>query len=119
MNRFICSALLALSLVVPALPQQIHTALVGRANPFPSARRYADMWADGNYAYLGSDVASGVLIFDISNPASPVQVANYAPANSQNMEDVKVFNGIGYFASNTNGGVHIVNLADPTHPLPL
>lgn len=109
-----------ISTVVLVLPQStqaqgIHISL--RANPTPRvSRRYADVWADGNYAYLCSDESSGVLIFDISNPDASVQVANYAPVNSQDMEDAKVSNGIGYFASNNGGGVHIVDLSDPTQP---
>ena len=100
---------------VPVLAQA-HITL--RANIAPSAahRRFADIWAEGNYAYMGSDVGSGVLIFDVSNPDLPVLVANYAPANSGDMEDPKVQNGIGYFASNNGGGVHIVDLSDPTNP---
>ena len=98
-----------------AAAQGIHITL--RANPTSRiSRRYADVWADGNYAYLCSDMSSGVLIYDISNPDAPVKVANYAPTNSLDMEDAKVSNGIGYFASNNGGGVHIVDLSDPTHP---
>ena len=110
---FCVSAILITVQVVAA--QGIHITL--RANPTQRiGRRYADVWADGNYAYLCSDQASGVLIFDISNPDSPLQVANYNPPNSLDMEDAKVSNGIGYFASNNGGGVHIVDLSDPTHP---
>src|SRR5205085_8389747 len=105
-----------LSLASVPLVAQAHITL--RANIAPSAahRRFADVWAEGNYAYLGSDVGSGVLIFDISNPDSPVLVANYAPANSGDMEDPKVHDAIGFFASNNGGGVHIVDLSDPTNP---
>ena len=68
-----------------AAAQGIHITL--RANPTSRiSRRYADVWADGNYAYLSSNMSSGVLIYDISNPDAPVKVANYAPANSSDME---------------------------------
>jgi choice-of-anchor B domain-containing protein len=111
------AALFILALVPEAAEAQgIHISL--RANPTPnSRRRYADVWASGNYAYVGSDQTSGVFIFDISNPDAPRQVFRYNPANSTDMEDVKVANGIGYFASNVGGGVHIVDLSNPASPV--
>src|SRR5207245_3174732 len=88
-----------------------------RANTtYRNIRIYSDCCSDINYAYLCSDISSGLLIYDISNPDAPVKVANYAPTNSLDMEDAKVSNGIGYFASNNGGGLHIVDLSDPTHP---
>ncbi|HWK09928.1 MAG TPA: hypothetical protein VNR64_07750, partial [Vicinamibacterales bacterium] len=95
---------------------QAHIALVGAANPTPAHRQYSDVWAEGNYAYVGSDASSGVQIFDISNPTAPTLVATYGGSFTNDMEDVKVVNGIGYFASNLGGGVHIVDLSDPVHP---
>jgi hypothetical protein len=65
---------------------------------------------------MGSDQSTGVLIFDVSNPDAPLLVANYFNKYSYDMEAVKVANGIGYFASNNGGGLHIVNVADPHHP---
>jgi hypothetical protein len=122
-RRVALSLLVFFSLAAILLPQVAqaqgsgtHITLRANRNPFPLHRRYGDVWGEGHYAYLCSDNASGVLIFDIANPSNPVQVANYAPANSFNMEDCHVQNGIGYFASNTGGGIHIVNLSDPTHP---
>lgn len=96
--------------------QGVHVTL--RANPSPKQYDvYSDVVADGNYAYLASDgSAYGVLIYDISNPDVPKLVAHYAPSTSQNMQGVQVSHGIGYFSANNGGGVHIVNLSDPTHP---
>ena len=108
-------------LLMPQQAQAQGTHIVLRANPTPHvSRRYSDIWADGNYAYLCSDQSTGVFIFDISNPDVPVQVAKYAPTGTSNdMEDAKVSNGIGYFASNAGGGLHIVDLSDPVHPVPI
>jgi hypothetical protein len=104
-----------------------------RPNVFPNAssRIYGDIWVDGNYAYLGSDVnGGGVSIFDISVPSNPTFIRN--PANltgpvtmptylGDQMEDIEVYNGIGYFGSDTNvstgTGVDIVDLSDPTNPV--
>ncbi|MCI0335436.1 MAG: hypothetical protein L0228_19690 [Planctomycetes bacterium] len=51
-------------------------SLVGQSNPFPPASSttwsYAEVWGEGNYAYLGSDRSGrGIAIFNISNPANP------------------------------------------------
>ena len=76
--------------------------------------RYSDVWAEGNYAYLGSFDSTGVSIIDISNPANPFLAATYDPGVV--LQDVKVHNGVGYFANDGGGGVHIVDLSDPTSP---
>jgi hypothetical protein len=111
-------ALLTATLATQAVAQGIHITLRGTSNPVPGRYRYSDVVAEGNYAYLASwSTSSGVLIVDISTPEAPKKVATYAPANSKNMQGIAVLNGIGYFASDSGGGVHIVNLSDPVHPV--
>lgn len=123
---------------VRAEDQTFNVTLVGQADPlrpnvFPNAssRIYGDIWVDGNYAYMGSDVnGAGVSIFDISvpsnptfirnplNPTGPITMPTYA---GDQMEDIEVYNGIGYFGSDVNvssgTGVDIVDLSDPTNPV--
>src|SRR5438105_1680677 len=99
-----------------AYGQGIHTTLRAQANPYGAFESYASIWGDGHYAYVGSERRNGVLIYDVSNPDAPVLASYYAPTNSLDMEDVKVANGIGYFASNMGYGLHIVNVADPANP---
>ena len=42
---------------------------VGESDPFPGSPYYADVWAEGNYAYVGSDrPGGGIAIFDIFDP---------------------------------------------------
>jgi hypothetical protein len=100
-----------------------HITLLGEAE-VPGAeqpRHCGDLWAEGNYAYIGSDRHNGgIAIFDISNPASPQFVTEY---EGEEMEDVEVYNGIGYFGSDDNEataatgtGVDIVNLSNPEAP---
>jgi hypothetical protein len=96
-------------------------SLVGESDPIPgsSSLYYGDVWGDGNYAYVGADVnGGGIAIFDISNPASPQFLTEY---EGDQMEDVEVHNGIGYFSSDvsvTSGtGVDIVNLTNPASPV--
>jgi hypothetical protein len=56
--------------------------------------RYTDVWADGNYAYLGTFEEptcdrSGVYISDISDPASPKRVAHIKSPPNTRVNDVK------------------------------
>jgi len=91
--------------------------LVSESDPFSGVRDYGDVWAEGNYAYVGSrdrNSGAGVTIFDISDPSNPLHVSTYV-AGPQ-LQDVKVQDGIGYFASNDGGGVDLVDLSDPTNP---
>jgi len=85
-------------------------------------RHCGDLWAEGDYAYIGSDRSGGgIAIFDVSNPASPQFVIEY---EGEEMEDVEVYNNIGYFGSDDNEstpatgtGVDIVDLSNPASPV--
>ncbi len=115
-----------------AADKTFNVSLVSEIDPLPFSSNlyYGDIWVDGNYAYLGTDVnGGGVSIFDVSDPANPTFIRN--PTNlsgtitkptyvGDQMEDMEVYNGIGYFGSDvstTSGtGVDIVDLSDPTNP---
>lgn len=115
-----------------AADRTFNVSLVSQIDPLPfsTTQYYGDVWVDGNYAYLGADKnGGGVSIFDVSDPAIPTFIRN--PANlsgavtmptyaGDQMEDMEVYNGIGYFSSDvstTSGaGVDIVDLSDPTNP---
>lgn len=91
--------------------------------PESTSRHCGDLWAVGDYAFIGSDrVGGGIAIIDISNPASPQFVTEY---EGNEMEDVEVYNGIGYFGSDLNTvttqtgprtGVDIVDVSNPLNP---
>jgi hypothetical protein len=116
-----------------AVDQTFNVTSVSQLDPLPfsTSQFYGDIWVDGNYAYLGTDVNDGgVSIFDISVPSNPTFIRN--PANpsgpitmptyaGDQMEDMEVYNGIGYFGSdvsvNSGTGVDIVDLSDPTNPV--
>ena len=90
--------------------------LVKQVDPFVGNDRYGDIWGEGNYAYIGSFMGSGVGIIDISTPGSAFLETTYSPASGGQFKDVKVHDGIGYFASDNGGGLHLVDLSDPTTP---
>lgn len=100
---------------VSAPAQEIE--LVAHFDPMPGTA-YSDVWGEGNYAYLATQ-DNGVFIVDISSPDNPQLAAHYLPGQIpyQNFQDVKVANGIGYFASCSGDGLHIVDLSDPSSPV--
>jgi hypothetical protein len=117
-----------------AVDQTFNVTQVSQIDPLPfsGSHFYGDIWVDGNYAYLGTDVnGGGVSIFDISVPSNPTFIRN--PANpsgtitmptylGDQMEDIEVYNGIGYFGSDvttssSGTGVDVVDLSDPANPV--
>ena len=91
---------------------------------------YGDIWAENGYVYVGTDVnGGGMNVFSVANPANPVFLRN--PTNltgtitkptyvGDQFEDVEVWDGIGYFGSDTNSsgtGVDIVDLSIPFDPI--
>ena len=89
--------------------------LVSALEPSTSTT-YGDVWGDGDYAYLGTRGSEGVFIIDISDPEHPLVASQYFPSAGSAPQDVKVQDGIGYFAMN-NGGVDLVDLGDPSQPV--
>ncbi len=116
------SVLAAILLCVSAQAQET-IKLLGQIKPFDVNNRYADVWGEGNYAYVGSFSGSGLMIFDITNPRAPKMVGFYDPPGGERFQDVMVINGIGYFSSDgrlsgdARGGVHIVDVRNPASPV--
>ena len=93
MIGFALSALFSLS------AQAGDITLVGQIDPIKGVDKYSDIWGEGDYAYLGAYSGKKVSILDVSDPAIPSLVSQYAPATGSGaFHDVKVSNGIGYFA---------------------
>ncbi len=84
-----------------------------------ASTEYADVWTEGDLAVIGRFQSDGTVdILDISNPANPILLSTWtAPAASSRFQDVKIVDGIGYFASEGGGGTTIVDLSDPTNPV--
>ena len=108
--------LVAIFLSVPAKAQS-PIKLLGQIDPFDGDNRYADVWGEGNFAYLGSYSGTGIMIIDISTPSAPRLVGHYNPSEGGRFQDVMVINGIGYFSSESRGGVHIVDVRNPASPV--
>jgi choice-of-anchor B domain-containing protein len=98
-------------------------SFVSQVNPFPDQDFYADIWGEGDFAYLaswGPSGATGVLIYDVSDPANPVLATPYnGGPGGLPYQDVKVADGIGYFGldDGSTDGTDIVDLSDPTNPV--
>ena len=125
---------------------------IAEANPFPpvgsSTFSWGDVWSENGYVYVGSDRGytaaggpRGVSVFSINNAGVPTYLPPLSPAPSlpsgapvgslpyaattyygAEMEDVEVYDGIGYFSSDINGsgartGVDIVDLSIPFDPV--
>jgi hypothetical protein len=79
--------------------------------------KFADIYADGNIAVMGSYNCRGAFIFDISNPDAPTLASWYNPGANQQFLEAIVVGNRGYFGSGNGGGVHIVDLTNPTNPV--
>jgi choice-of-anchor B domain-containing protein len=111
-------ATLALALLWPlAGPAEAwaQISLVGALDPFAGNDVYGDVWGEGDHAYIGTHLGTGVGIVDISNPAAPSLVTTYGAGI--HFKDVKVHDGIGYFAGEAGGGLHILDLGNPATPV--
>lgn len=81
-----------------------------------SALKFADIYAEGNIAVVGSFNCRGAFVIDVSNPDTPVLASWYNPGANQQFLEAIIVNGRGYFGSGNGGGVHIVDLTNPSSP---
>ena len=107
---------------VLAQSDPVNTEVVGQWDGFEGS--YADVWGDGDYAYLGHFGDSAVHIVDISDPANPGPGVEYVlppPNTSASAQDVKVADGLLFIGlgGNSEAGVHIVDVRDPSNPVGL
>jgi len=82
-----------------------------------AALKFADIYADGNIAVVGSYGCKGVFIFDVSNPDAPTLSSWYNPAPNQQFLEAIVIGNRGYFGTGSTDGVHIVDLTNPANPV--
>lgn len=116
------AAALALAGAASAQDPAFHAAELGSF--FQAGAQYADVWGDGTHAYVGHFGQSVIDVLDVSNPASPVLVASFAPASpntAASAQDVKVANGLLFISLESGGsdGVEIVDVRNPAAPVSL
>jgi hypothetical protein len=82
----------------------------------------ADLWVQGNYAYVARG-AQGMTIIDVSNPAAPQVRGTFAPLGCH-IHDVEVVGNLAYLANyvpNNSGtpivGLYIADVSDPNNPV--
>ncbi len=110
-------SLLVASTNVPGQKVRLRSQITPDCDSSGSALRYADIHADGNIAVQGSYACRGAFIYDISNPDAPVLSSWYNPGNNQQFLEAIVVGNRGYFGSGSGGGgVHIVDLTNPSSP---
>lgn len=130
MKRFLVIAILfVLTTVTAESVSAQKVKLRGRVTPTcgsSSLLKFADIYADGNLAVMGSYNCRGAFIFDVSNPDNPVQRSWYNPSPTQAFLEAIVIGNIGYFGSggptpsgsaSSGDGVHIVDLSNPANPV--
>ena len=125
LRTFRVPSVLALGLVTLsafAIASDVQAAVRLRASIAPacattSSLKYADIFAEGNIAVMGSYNCRGAFIFNISNPDAPTLANWYNPGANQQFLEAIVVGNRGYFGSGNGGGVHIVDLTNPTSPV--
>ncbi len=90
---------------------------VGTMTPDSSVGRVAgshNVLVDGDYAYVvGNHGVGGLEIFDISNPASPVEVGGFQPFY---YHDIAIRNDTMYAAGIYGDGIDIIDVSNKTSP---
>jgi hypothetical protein len=88
-SRFAAACALALAIATTcssafAVDLTFNITYIGEATHTGSPQTdlfYAEVWGEGNYAYVGSNqVGQGVSIFDISTPSSPRSAERVRPS---------------------------------------
>jgi hypothetical protein len=98
----------------PSLNAQINLVNIGHTNNGGTARNIA---LSGNYAYLASGT-NGLLIYDISNPALPVNVGHAKGSNDAGIYyfAVAVSGNYAFVTSTDEPGLNIYDVSNPAAP---
>ncbi|MCW5957440.1 MAG: hypothetical protein KIT61_12720, partial [Pyrinomonadaceae bacterium] len=84
--------------------------------------KFADIYAEGNTAVMGSYNCRGAFIFNIADADAPTLANWYNPirtgtaSTTEQFLEAIVVNDRGYFGSGNGGGVYIVDLSNPASP---
>lgn len=127
MLAVVCSVIVTVvcaGLVVEAQKVRLRSKITPNCGS-TSQLKYADIWADGDIAVMGTYNCRGAFIFDVSNPDAPTLSNWYNPSPNQSFLEAIVIGNRGYFGSggqgpvspSTGDGVHIVDLTNPASPV--
>lgn len=72
------------------------------------------VFLNGDYVYIGD--GPQLVIFDVANPAAPSLLGSTEPL-SDTVKDVYVANDYAYVATGEEGGLHVVDVSNPIHPI--
>ena len=112
-------ALAALLISAAAFAADPPLNVVDLSNFDESGQRYADVWGEGNFAFLAHFGQSRVDIIDITDPSNPVKAATYN-SGVGSAQDVKTGDGLMFVGlESASPGVHIVDIRDPYNPVKL
>lgn len=118
--RHIALTLLSCVFAAHAIAQEapFNVSLVGT---FDQANNYADIWGDGDFAYLARFGVNEINIINIADPTSPQLAATYdTGVGGASAQDVKVDNGLMFVSlEGVNPGAQIVDVRNPTSPVKL
>lgn len=85
-------------------------ALLGQSQHLTST--ISSIVMSGTLAYVAATYA-GLRVFDVSNPAAPVEVGSYQTPGQA--ESVAIMGHYAYLADRSNG-LYVIDVADPAHP---
>ncbi len=119
--RWLVILALALSTAGAAFAQEAPFNATMVSNFDQPGQSYADVWGDGDFAYIAHFGSRIVDIIDITDPANPVLAATYdTDVISASAQDVKVAGGLMFVGlEQTSPGCHIVDVRDPYAPVKL
>ena len=112
---------LTLSLAGAAFAQEAPFNAAMVSNFDQPGQSYADVWGDGDFAFIAHSGQRVVDIIDITDPANPVLAATYdSGVISASAQDVKVADGLMFVGmESASPGCHIVDVRDPYAPVKL
>jgi hypothetical protein len=84
---------------------------VGSSSTNGEARRVEVV---GKYAYVGT--STGLEIFDISDPSQAPKSVGYLETGPDMVNEIQVI-GTYAFLTDSNAGIRVIDISDPTHPL--
>jgi len=84
----------------------------------PTANGIHNLWVDGTHVYAAAlDPDPKLVIIDVSDPANPVEVAEWVATESW-PHDIVVFDDVAYL-SHLGAGLHLLDVSDPANPTPI